>query len=335
MENLKTLRSITNHPLRAIGAFNPSAKDFAEKLIETNKNGSTVNPDHEALRFYSLNQAVGLLAGKYTPNQALPEWAQGLVALYSKEMLEQHQRLVWYTFLVVSREWRHLKNLGTVSSGPQKSLLYPPELKALHSHIQDSQAESTLNSWLKQVPEMSLAKYCEALTHSFNTGSWGGGYGGKPWGNIAKTLWDYVGGKTSAEMFIDTAYTLAHNNGPMFNKGMLYGMYSSEFKIILDVQRSGQVCEGLLEGEYSGGTQDIKPLLEQGKSDLGLGDYVDWHKVEALGSLQQYPHKKAKQDKKYGAKPKMVLKDGKPIKVIGTYEWFPDKEVDIYERISA
>jgi hypothetical protein len=39
------------------------------------------------------------------------------------------------------------------------------------------------------------------------------------WGNIADTLRHLVTGELSPEMFCDLGFALAHNNGPIFNKG--------------------------------------------------------------------------------------------------------------------
>ena len=334
MENRKTLLSVTTHPMRRSAAFGISAKQLAAKLLSMNKNATQAHPDTEALRFYALNQIVALMATKFTANEALPAWGERAVELYCQELDKQHSRLFWYTFLVVSREWRHLKNLATVSA--VKSQPYTPEMKILHSVISDSNSEGSLNKWLANVPDVSLSTYCRLLTHGFNTGSWGGGYGGKPWGHISQTLWNYIDGKISGEVFIDTAYTLAHNNGPMFNKGMLYQQYSSDFKVILDVQRSGQVCESIWSGEFvsTSSITDIRDLIGVCKSELSIGDYVDWYKVEALGSLQTYPQKKAKQDKLHGKK-EITLVDGKVVKTKTTLEWYPGKTVNIFERMVA
>jgi hypothetical protein len=330
MENRKTLLAVTTHPLRRAAAFGISAKQLATKLLSFNKTLDQAHPDTQALRFYSLNQIIALMGAKFTPNEVLPAWGEKAVELYCKELDSQHSRMFWYTFLVVSREWRHLKNLSTVSN--VKSQPYTPELKKLHPVISDSNSEEHLNKWLSKVPAMSLSDYCKAITHSFNVGSWSGGYGGKAWGCISQTLLNYIDGKISGEVFIDTAYTLAHNNGPMFNKGMLYSGYSSEFKAILDVQRSGQVCEAIWSGEFcqSSATDDIRSILLDCRSELGIGEYVDWYKVESLGSLQQYPHKKDKQDKLYGKKETLVA--GKPVKVKTVFEWYPGKTVEVFER---
>jgi len=337
LENGKTLLSVTQHPARRVAKFGISASQLANKLLSFNKNATQAFPDTQALRFYALNQIIGAMQARFTPNEKLPAWGERAVELYCAELANQHNRMFWYTFLVVSREWRHLKNLATVTA--VKSQPYTPELKALHPTINDSNSEDYLNKWLKNVPDMSLIDYCKCLTHSFNTGSWGGGYGGKAWGAISQTLQNYVEGKISAEVFVDTAYTLAHNNGPMFNKGMMYDLYSSEFKPVLDVQRSGQVCEALWSAEFSktSDTDDIRELLKECKSELGIGDYVDWYKVETLGfplvQPGQYAAKKAKQDKLYGKKKEITLVNNKAVKFKSEYEWYPNKTVEIYERL--
>lgn len=328
MDTIYRLSDLLDHPLSRTCKFGVTAKDFSSALLEVNKNAKPVVPDTQAIRFYALNQIAGVLRKKFTKNEALPDWAVEAVSAYITELESQHARMVSYTFLVISREWRHLKNLATVSAVASQP--YTPELKSLHPYIQDSTDESTLDSWLLKVPDMSLIDYCRCITHSFNTGSFKGGYGGKPWGNISSTLLKYVQGITSGEVFIDTAYTLAHNNGPMFNKGMQYQGYTSEFGTVLDVQRSGQMCEAIVGQELSGVSKltDIISILKDGKDVLEVGSYVDWFKVEALGSLKSYPHKKELQAAKYGdpSNPLGTLKAG------AGFEWYPNKFVSIVKR---
>jgi len=127
-------------------------------------------------------------------------------------------------------------------------------------------------------------------------------YGGKPWGHIADTLKKLVLGETSPEMFTDTAWTLAHNNGPMFNKGMLYKQYTQSLYKILDVQRSGQIPQLVREGGVDGITSVVKNVYENCAKVFPeeFSGHVDWFKVEALGALHHYPNEKAKQEQKYG-----------------------------------
>jgi hypothetical protein len=117
-----------------------------------------------------------------------------------------------------------------------------------------------------------------------------------------------VYGEFTPEMFGDTAFTLAHNNGPMFNKGMLYSNYSSEFKKILDVQRSGQIPQYLSEKVFIG---DVVPTYMAEAVVVfpaELTGTVDWYKVEALGALGNYALLKKKQVLA-GKGPQGLLKD--------------------------
>ena len=93
---------------------------------------------------------------------------------------------------------------------------------------------------------MTIGKFCEALAWQFYHCKWAGGYGGKKWGVVTDCLVRFVKGEFSAEMMMDTVWTLSHNSGPIFNKGQFYGMYGHNLYRILDVQRSGQVPEAVL-----------------------------------------------------------------------------------------
>ena len=112
-----------------------------------------------------------------------------------------------------------------------------------------------------------------------------------------------VVGETSIEIMNDTAWTLAHNNGPMFNKGMLYNTYTSTIYKILDVQRAGMIPQLIAEGTLgSHADSAVSQAFEAVKAVFpeSVTGYVDWFKVEALGSLHQYPTEKNLQTAKYG-----------------------------------
>jgi hypothetical protein len=340
---LETLAPILQSPLRKAEPLNLTTRHLGAVLLATHKNG-----DPRAIqtrkRSYTLNQLMSLVQAKFTPNEKLPEWAAAIATAYDKELVDQHKRLVWYTFLVITREFRHLHNPSTLLSNSA----YPKELKEFHGKIQDSTSEAHLNKWLEVMPSIPLDVYCDALTRQFDTGSYGGGYGGPNWGNIARTMYRYVSGATSAETFIDTAYTLAHNNGPMFNKNMFYGMYSGAFLSLLDIQRSGQMCEGLREGVIQTmttvvGASELIQMVDNAQRETSkVGDHIDWYKVDAWRpekDKQANPHKyaaqKAAQDKKYGKVPTKTLVDGKVVKIKAEFEVYPGQKVEVYERVAA
>lgn len=334
---LQTLAQLQANSIRKPLPIALPSKVLASKLLTVNLSDASTSPDREAVEFYALNQAVAVIQGMFTQNEKLPEWASAVVSLYDSTLRSQYRRMLHYTFLVISREWRHLKNLKTVGAMSVEAKKWYPALLDLHPHIADSTSTNSLTQWLKLVPELHLDKYSWILMHSFDNGNWGGGYGGKPWGEIARTFHRHVIGETSGEVFVDTAYTLAHNNGPMFNKGMLYSMYSSDFIKVLDIQRSGQVAEAALSGvvaSYCGGPV-LKALTDMQAEVSCFGKYVDWFKVESLGAVKTYTKEKAQQIKVHGDPTvnKPVLVEGQAVKVKGTFEWFPGKTVQIVERM--
>ena len=170
--------------------------------------------------------------------------------------------------------------------------------------------------------------------YAFDHGSWSAGYGGKPWGQIARTANQFFTGHTSLEMLVDTAYTLAHNNGPMFNKGMLYQSYSQKFIMLLDIQRSGQIPELILDPELWVGAQ--KPpkvvadvVLTAENCPGAFGKWVDWTKVHNAGSKGQYPTQLKKQQDLHPP----VAKFGQyEAKHVGTFSVWPGQSAKVFVR---
>ncbi len=97
----------------------------------------------------------------------------------------------------------------------------------------------------------------------------------------------------------------------MFNKGMLYAMYSQSALLrILDLQRSGQVVEAIRSNDKPL-TEWIGSVLNQ--SNVGdhiqaivthhpkaLGTDIDWQKVKDLGAVGHYDTEIAKTPVKLG-----------------------------------
>lgn len=346
-ERQDTLAWLYENTLVRAQRFQLPAKVAGAYLATINKQwgGNGEHPDLNAIRFYALHQLVAGLRTQYTPNQQLPEWAAEILSLYVKELRSQHQTLVWYTLLIIMRELRHLKSSSQFyGATPDR---FSAEWITWSKNLADTTEEGSLNIMLSTLPDQDLGGLCENIAWSFDHGSFSGGYGGKPWGAIARTLARYLQGETSAEAFIDTAYTLAHNNGPMFNKGMIYLGYTGYFLMVLDLQRSGQICEALidntLESRYTGSFHHLKKksfesllktVADAKQQGIEFGQYVDWFKVESLGSVQKYTKEKLEQKKKYGVQEKILI-DGQPATVSGEFKIAPNQTVNIYKRMKV
>lgn len=293
-------------------------------------NCQKANPDKEAVVFYAMNQLSALISQKFTPYETLPVWANVAMEKYTNVVSVQTTRLFYYLCLIITREQRHLpkQDMGWWSN---MDATFGAPFKTFATGIPGNE-ESAVQRFMSDPPAMSIVKFAEAMAHCFHKGkSWSSSYGGKKWGFIADCLARFTRGETSAEIMCDTAYTLAHNGGPMFNKGMMYGMYSNEIYKILDVQRGGMMCEALLDGTF----QDhhaILPIIKDVKTAIGgIEDVVDWHKVDAAGALHgPYAAKLAPKVPPKPAAPPVWLPKG--AKITGQFQVTPNEAVTMYKR---
>jgi len=264
-----------------------SIVDYRRALKEYEGETELISVEVEAIKFYLHNHAFALLCAKRDTHEHLTVPEQTIALNYPIILSAIGRRLVSYTLLVITREARHLSSTSAFSSKIAKR--YGTEFRNWRMHIPSS-SEGAVKYLLDTPINMPVGKYCEALTYVFNKGKFSGGYGGKPWGNIANTLEKYFKGVISLEAFIDTAWTLAHNNGPMFNKGLLYDSYGQDLTKILDVQASGQIpflVNDVVNGDYKlakvtkEAVHGHQLAVHAALPELAEG-YVNWHMVEEL-----------------------------------------------------
>ena len=148
----------------------------------------------------------------------------------------------------------------------------------------------------------------------FYKGGFGSSFGGPAWGEVAKTLRMFVGGEISLVLMADVGFALAHNNGPIFNKGRLYTGYHDTFTLILDVQRAGQIphlVESYLESDPTAsmtgmdkGVAVKKALIDIDASIEKLipTTGVDWRDVSKAGAVSGKAEAKAAQQDKWKGK---------------------------------
>lgn len=253
-------------------------------------------PEEQALWFYGMNHAVSLIASRFAPLEPLPEWELGVVETYHREMAPRAVRAFYYLLLVCIREARH--NQSIKQDGPEMAEKFGNPVWDFFASIKGG--ESTIHQkFLTKPPQAPIGKLTEALVWQFYNSQWNGGYGGPAWGSIADCLHRFVTGEFSAEMMLDTIWTLAHNNGPVFNKGILYAMYTGTIYRVLDVQRGGQIPQAILsDAQIQQFTPyDLAKVMKQVQERFPeeIGEYVDWYVVEALGAVHQYHEDKTKQ----------------------------------------
>lgn len=276
------------------------------KTMKSNK-AQKQHPEVDGLRFYLGNHAVAIMRQRYLPKEPLGA-AKVVMDLYHNMLATTVPRMFHYLLKICTREMRHTKTNG---SNNLEGYIKGEYVKSgdvfwkFYKSIKGSGSNDAVEKLLSSPPDMSLGEYVDALYDMFYKGVFGGGYGGPAWGEVTHCLREFVHGRYTAEMMMDTAFTLCHNNGPIFNKGMEFHHYDSGTILrILDVQRSGQIPQLIAEkgGSY---TDDhiIQAEYEGYRAIIGQAfeGHVDWYVVEALGSMGHYPAEKQQQVAKYGA----------------------------------
>lgn len=267
-------------------------------------------PEKDAVMFYMLNHAVTLVRQRCHVYEPLGKYLP-IVETYHVELAARASRMFAYMLLICTRESRHDHSDKTGSVYQDLEIKYGSEITKFHKSLKGNSSLGVAGMLQDKPPSTSLGKYTSFLADIFYQGKYSSGYGGKAWGAVADVLRDFAHGKITAEMMMDTSFTLCHNNGPIFNKGMLFESYSHEIYKILDVQRSGQIPQ-LVADQQTPVAKDPKVIQVWADCFAILGDefsgYVDWFLVEELGALKTYADQKNKQIAKHGYPSKFKAK---------------------------
>jgi hypothetical protein len=332
---------------------------FAQSTLEYKKNCDQASPNNDAVSFYTLNHCASIVRKLFTANEPLPAWAQSIMQTYTDVAMAQGERMLHYILCITTRETRHLKSCTTPFWNQVKAKWGQPGVDILKNISSHGGEDTAMNKYLVTPPDISIGDYTKLLSYAFHNAGhsgWSGGYGGHPWGDVTDACIAMLTGVTSMEMLVDTGYTLAHNGGPIFNKGMMYSHYDGHFMTILDVQRSGQMLDLMFETQTLG----IKKTVEaEGAAQLikmhrpqECKGYLDWKLVDELRPQKDKdsnPGKYAAQTKaqkqatvkpkavKAAAKapkvePTMTTLLGKKVKVTGAWKVAPHQTVTVVER---
>lgn len=284
-------RSMATQPL-------PLAMEWCNKYIT--QVGGHASPEGEAFKFYFANHTFSVISQKYDSHEPLPDETLELARGYVKLGSDLIVRLAYYILLITTREMRHMHGLATqkIKALDMIEEKYGKDVSKFISALGTGGEDTAEGKLRKNPPDVPLAHYLGGLSIGFHKGGWSSAYGGPKWGVVTDTLHNMVLGKTSPELFADIGFTLAHNGGPIFNKGFLYSHWGHLLYKILDVQRSGQVPQLYEEGGVKEGILDpaTKQYVQMARKvfPVELTGPVDWYKVEALGALHKYPAEKAK-----------------------------------------
>ncbi|CAM6004391.1 unnamed protein product [Sphagnum balticum] len=251
-------------------------------------------PEELAIYFYLLNAACAAIMQQVDKNQPLTKEQLAILDFYYAALEEIGYRTFFYLFLICTREARHWhqgKAVKELTKKYGKYVTFFGQIPDSSSHIINHLASAAFTT------KFTLKEFTNLLYDVFNEGDFSSSFGGKKWAQCTQPLRDFVNGGITMEMLLDTAWTLAHNTGPIFNKGMLFATQdNAELLKILDVQRAGQIPNLVMFKESTYVTPDhLKTLVmcQKALPDFG-NEAVNWQKVVDLGAKGSYGVKKSK-----------------------------------------
>ena len=327
MASRNTLRHQLARPLcmkREMGRVRATSTAKAMKQLTSTYENALARPEEMAVQFYLLQHAMADVRTRFGLDEPLGD-AVDVVELHNERGVDLGQRMFTYLLLICTREARHTSGSSYFYSTLKEN--FGSEFVTFLSGIKNTHSQEAIEAFMASPPDMELGTYTAGLEQVFREGNFGGAYGGEPWANIAEVLNWFVQGTISAEMMLDTAFTLAHNGGPIFNKGMCFKMYdSARLRMILDVQAEGQMPQLIdsvdsyseASGMVSFSSRSLFELCKKGLGD-SFGGEIDWFKVAAgpLAAESSYLYSGLKQMQ---------------VKLFGMPEWVQGAEAEAVKK---
>lgn len=281
----------------------------AYQQFNAQDNNTKCKPDSEALWFYMMNHGMALISAARHPLEPLPHNELKFVKTYHEVMGEKARRAFYYLLSICTSEAGYNHSLGKD---------YPAICDQFGKTVGDIHKGGgkyeILNRLLGKPPAEPIGKYLGSLSWVYYHSEFNFSYGGPKWGNIADVAYRFCTGEFTAEMMLDTVWTLSHNTSAIFDKKTPFYAHNSQLLLrILDIQRSGQIPQAILYDKAIENhvTPDMKLMALELKNRFPeqIGDYVDWHLVEALGGVgSYYADKKAQIAMTPAAKAAMLAK---------------------------
>ena len=253
-------------------------------------------PAETAFRFYMGNHFIQELEKQYDLDEQLPAAVVGLLDEHYYQTTLDAARMFYYIVHICIRESRHARIDNCDADEVYRRY---EEISEAHAGIIGSPGEHAASRFLDNLSRnVKLLEVMKFLHSMFVRTEWEESYGGGAWGDVAQPVIELLEDTINLEILLDTGYTLAHNGGPIFNKGEFYFNYSSKFKKILDLQRAGMLpnwaCHyGKDDNMY---TRYWARLVPHVASEARWHAPVDWFKVGLLCPING--HKKYKQHKR-------------------------------------
>ena len=302
-------RSFYNMPVEAVSKSIAAFKQSHSKKT---------HPEHDAISFYLYNDAMARVLERVSMDEPLGPYLP-ICDEYHRILNVKGMRLAYYILIISTRESRHLKSHSNSSLINNLKDKFGYDLVNWILEMPDH-AQQAMSRFINSPPAGALlGNYVTVLHEIFYKGSWSSAYGGKNWANVVRPLLHVVNGEWNIEMLLDVGFSLAHNGGPIFNKGMFYETYNgSQLKKILDHQAAGQIPQMIESHSVSTLTHEHKQAQFYLKGVLGdcMGGPVSFSKVKSSNKPKMYPGGKVVSVSAEDALAELIAKELKTHKTI-------------------
>ena len=258
--------------------------------------GANRSVTEDILTFYLAETGMALLQGSVSPKQELNPEQLKVAKMYMDVCSEVGPPMFYYLMHICIRENRHADTQCATSA--KNNMTLTPTAINFMSKVRSIGDRTEIRlyvdneSYHYNTPDICFGELSDAVWGYFYHGLWvGGGFGGKKWAAVAKILQQFIHGKINTGLMIDQSANAAHNNGPIFNKHLVYANPSkNDLYRILDVQRAGEIlpyvksrhCK-LVKEYHIDMLQVITGAVVENSSDT-----VNWEEVSKHGVKHNY-----------------------------------------------
>lgn len=212
------------------------------------------SPPDDALWFYLLTHLTGEIAKRRHPLEPLSDAEMSLFEMYHAVIGPMFIRMFDYIFMICMRETRHANSAYRDRIVPR----YGKEMAEFwfdfrHSFEGDGDrrmyqsVKSAIDGSYPTLTLRQMLAFAVQIFEDIDHAGWGGSYGGRPWQRITETLARCADGMVSPTVMLDNVWTLEHNTGHIFNKGMVYTYPEKHLmRRILDIQAGGFIPAALV-----------------------------------------------------------------------------------------
>ncbi|QNJ59107.1 hypothetical protein [Vibrio phage vB_ValS_PJ32] len=213
---------------------------------------SKLRADRCALSFYAQNHIFSDLCSRKLNREPLTGKEAAICSMYEDTIADQTRFIFAYLTLASIREARHVMDLDFTSADVNDDIV------RLFEAIKGIAAKDAVDYFIFSDINCTIGELLKALEAQFIDSEYANGYGGDAWADIAKCCLMFAEGELTAELFVDQAYHLEHNNGSVFNKNFIFSDEKPDLQKVLDCQAAGQ-APNLLANPTAGHIQYVGP----------------------------------------------------------------------------